>query len=104
MWQFFLSGAYSTGEVTPYAVKNGFTDVFGPDLAWWVTLILVVTALATAEVAYRAVKRNIAAMGVWKGSRRSKNAEELDVEVWQEMEKDPAVREILRSQAALAQV
>lgn len=101
-WQFFLSGAYSTKDVTPYAVRNGFTSVFGPDLAWWLTLIIVVGTLATGELAYRAVKRTLVAMGIWNwGSGRSKqNAEELSVEMWQEMEKDPAIKEMLKSQAA----
>jgi phospholipid-translocating ATPase len=58
---------------------------------------VVVAALAIVELVYRVVKRAAAArrlcgLGPRKGPR---NAEELDVEVWQEMEKDPAVREML---------
>jgi phospholipid-translocating ATPase len=101
-WQFFLSGAYSTKAVTPYAVRDGFTSVFGPDPAWWLTLIVVLGTLTTGELAYRAIKRTLVTMGLWNWDpRRSKpNAEEVGVEVWQEMEKDPAVKEMLKYEAA----
>lgn len=62
----------------------------------------VLGALAAAELAYRAVEHSLVAIGFWNWvSRRSEqNAEELAVEVWQEMEKDCAVRAVLKSQAA----
>lgn len=82
------------GDVTPYAVKHGFTSVFGKDLAWWLTLIAVLMALVTVEVAYRAVKRTI--VTTWRRNQLEKNAEEYSVETWQEMERDPAVREMLK--------
>lgn len=101
-WQLFLSGAYSTDAPTPYAVKHGFISVFGPDPAWWLTLIVVLSTLAVAETAYRALQRTLLARGFWRwGARHSEQtAEELGVEVWQEMEKDPAVRAMLKSRAA----
>ena len=108
------------GDVTPYAVKHGFTSIFGTDPVWWLTLIIVVGALAMGELAYRAVKRTLVAMGMWtwadlsrvrwkeafsgciRGqaptvwtSQPKQNAEELSVEMWQEMEKDPEIRKML---------
>lgn len=88
--------------MTPYAVKIGFTSVFGPDLAWWLTLIVVLGALAMGELAVRAVRRSLVVMGIWNwdpGHSRQ-NAEELGVEMWQELERDPAVKELLKSRAA----
>ncbi|KAB5545865.1 hypothetical protein GE09DRAFT_1132712 [Coniochaeta sp. 2T2.1] len=99
-WQFFLSGAYSTGEVSPYAVKHGFTSTFGPDWMWWLTLVVVLGALATGELAYRALQRSLRAMKIWKKrAAEERTAEELDVETWQEMEKYAEVGDMLRSQA-----
>lgn len=103
-WQFFLSGAYSTKAVTPYAVRDGFTSVFGPDLAWWLTLVVVLGLLATGEIAYGALNRTLVDMGSWhsESSARKQNAEEMDVELWQEMEKDPVIKQMLKEKAATA--
>lgn len=123
LWQFFLDAIYSTG-VSPYAVRGGFLHVFGSDPAWWATLCLVLGALITMECAYRSVKRTLVIMGlgkwgskwlsartwrkafggwwrgradtVWEGAGLERSVEEWGVEMWQEMERDPQVREMLR--------
>jgi phospholipid-translocating ATPase len=122
-WQGLLNVIYSH-DVTPYAVRNGFASVFGPDPSWWVTLVLVLAALITTECAYRSVKRTLVVMGLWKwgwkwlsgrtwkkafggwwrgnadtvwgGEGLERSVEEWGVEMWQEMEKDEGVREMLR--------
>lgn len=123
MWQVFLAGAYAPG-VWPYAVKNGFFSSFGPDPAWWVALFGALGVLACLELAYKAVKRNLIVAGLWKrgwkwlrwstwkaafwsspslgaGARWSEEGinkgclEEWDVELWQVMEQDPAIRDTL---------
>lgn len=122
-WNGFLSSAYA-GGVSPYAVRHGFATTFGSDLAWWLTLIVVVGVLTTAELGYRAVKRSLVVGGVWgwgswrkwlswaawkrvfrggvassvvwSGEGMQGSAEEWGVEMWQEMERDPGVRRMLR--------
>jgi len=121
VWQVFLAGVYAPG-VWPYAVREGFFSSFGPDPAWWVALIGVLGLLACLELAYKSVKRNLIVAGLWKfgwkwlrwstwktafwsspgsgavwtqeGTKGS--LEEWDVELWQVMEQDPAIRETLR--------
>jgi phospholipid-translocating ATPase len=123
VWQVFLAGVYAPG-VWPYAVKNGFFSSFGPDPAWWVALFGALGVLACIELAYKSVKRNLVVAGLWKlgwkwlkwstwraafwssspagagagwseeGTKGS--VEEWDVELWQVMEQDPAIRDTLR--------
>ena len=131
VWQVFLAGVYAPG-VWPYAVKNGFFSSFGPDPAWWVALFGALGALTCIELAYKAVKRNLIVAGLWKlgwkwlrwstwktafwsssgagagavwteeGTKGS--MEEWDVELWQVMEQDPAIRETLRRMSRFGHV
>ncbi|KAL2190051.1 phospholipid-translocating P-type ATPase [Thermothelomyces heterothallicus CBS 203.75] len=127
IWQVFLAGVYAPG-VWPYAVKDGFFSSFGPDPAWWAALFGALGVLACIELAYKSVKRNLIVAGLWKfgwkwlrwstwkaafgraaaagaaawteeGTRAS--LEEWDVELWQVMEQDPAIRETLRRMSRL---
>ncbi|KAH8895828.1 phospholipid-translocating P-type ATPase [Thozetella sp. PMI_491] len=122
-WQGFLSGIYST-DVNPYDVRDGLKLRFGQDPVWWLTLLGTLGMLATIELAYRAVKRNLVVMGLWTwgwkwfkrstwrevfraprsgmwpavqrdGDRDRSSVEEWDVELWQEMEQDPEIRKLL---------
>ncbi|KAK4236072.1 hypothetical protein C8A03DRAFT_36055 [Achaetomium macrosporum] len=121
LWQVFLAGVYAPG-VWPYAVKDGLFSSFGPDPAWWVALFGVLGLLASLELAYKSVKRNLMLAGLWKfgwkwlkwstwktafcstsgadfmwfGESTKGNPEEWDVDLWQVMEQDPAIRETLR--------
>jgi phospholipid-translocating ATPase len=100
IWNAILAAAYSPG-VSAYAVRKGFTLTFGSDPQWWLTLIVIIAILICMELAYKAVKRNLIIAGLWKWppwkeAALGESAEEWDLELWQEMEKDPAVRERLR--------
>ncbi len=121
VWQAFLAGVYAPG-VWPYAVRGGFFSSFGPDPAWWLALIGVLGLLACVELAYKSVKRNLIVAGMWRlgwkwlrwstwktafwsrpgggavwaGEGTKRALEEWDVELWQVMEQDPAIRETLR--------
>ena len=106
-------------------MRGGLQYEFGRDGAWWFTLVGVLGLLVSIELAYRAVKRNLVVMGLWTwgwkwlkgstwrealraprngmwpalerdGERDRNSAEEWNVELWQEMEQDPQVRELLR--------
>jgi phospholipid-translocating ATPase len=121
LWQVFLAGVYAPG-VWPYAVKDGLFSSFGPDPAWWVALFGVLGLLTSLELAYKSVKRNLMVAGLWKWGRKwlrwstwktafcstsransmwpeegtKGSPEEWDVNLWQMMEQDPAIRVTLR--------
>lgn len=120
-WQAFLSGVYPLAN-SPYDVRDGFISGFGKDPFWWLTLVTVLGVLAVVELGYKVLKRNLIVMGVWKyrwrwlswklwkkcaRQRRLPRlhldrheadfaAEKWDLELWQEMEQDPTVKERLR--------
>ncbi|KAJ9130364.1 Phospholipid-transporting ATPase [Pleurostoma richardsiae] len=119
LWQFTLAGLYAPSP-SPYAVRHAFWTTFGADLAWWATLGVVLAALVVLLVMFKTVKRTLVIHGLWrwrwgwlwgnggrgagglrgrKGAGFEGNLEEWDVTLWQELEKDPAVREKLRLMA-----
>ncbi|KAK7976779.1 uracil phosphoribosyltransferase [Apiospora arundinis] len=110
VWSALLGGIYNPG-VSPYAVRGGFTKSFGGDGIWWLTLIVVVALLMTTELVYKAIKRNLILARLWKWPPWKKsstdddgeaatgvveNLEEFHLEMWQELEQDPVIRERLR--------
>lgn len=101
-WNGFLSGIY-TRAPSPYAVRDGFAKTFGPDLVWWLTLIVMVTLLILMETIFRTFQRSLILAGLWRWPWvRKENdvcADEWRLELWQELEKDPAIRERLRKLA-----
>ncbi|CAK3898983.1 phospholipid-transporting ATPase DNF3 [Lecanosticta acicola] len=106
-WNGFMSAIYMN-NLSPYDVNGGFSDTFGAEWNWWLTFLVGFSVLATAELVYGATKRNLIASGAWppwkylpfKGVRHSESmAEDMDLELWQEMERDPAVREKLEMMA-----
>ncbi|KAI1377631.1 phospholipid-translocating P-type ATPase [Hypoxylon crocopeplum] len=99
-WNAFLAGVYAP-QPSPYPARDGFTETFGKDPLWWLILIVIVLALISIELVYKAVKRNMVVAGTWKWppwKRRSldDSLEEWGLDVWQELEKDPVTRERLR--------
>ena len=112
-WQGFLDGAYAR-KPSPYAARGGFSHTFGPDGLWWLTALAIVAALIVIETAYKAVKHRLVVAGLWRfppWRRKVRdgrngvddddddddgNAEDWDLELWQELERDPAVRQRLR--------
>jgi len=104
-WNGFMSAVYSD-NLSPYDVRGGFTKTFGNDWTWWLTLIIAFAILAVMELAYKSVRGYLLVVGMWppwmrtfRRRGRNRTAEELDVSVWQEMEKDPVIRGRLRELA-----
>lgn len=118
-WQGFLNGAYAQ-QPSPYAVRDGFSQTFGRDPLWWLTMLAVFLVLVVVETAYKAIQRRLVVAGLWRlpraltawtrifsrdsngnggdgvGGDGDGNVEDWHVELWQELEKDPAVRARLR--------
>ncbi|KAF2212436.1 hypothetical protein CERZMDRAFT_121244 [Cercospora zeae-maydis SCOH1-5] len=97
-WNGFMSAVYAN-NISPFNVKGGFQYVFGQDPMWWLTLLLAFGVLCTMEWGYSAAKRNLVLARCWppwkftKWHRdRNANAEDLELELWQEMEQDPVIR------------
>lgn len=100
-WNGFMSHIYGN-NLSPYDVRGGFHEVFGRDPNWWLTLLLAFGVLCTMEWAYAAAKRNLVVARCWppwKFTRwhrnRNGNAEDLELELWQEMEKDAMIQKQL---------
>ncbi|KAH6646172.1 hypothetical protein BKA67DRAFT_526309 [Truncatella angustata] len=86
-----------------YAVRNGFTKTFGGDSIWWLTLIIILAMLICIELGFKAIKRNLIVGGLWQWppwQRRAAGgaAEEWHLELWQELEQDPLMKERLRQE------
>ncbi|KLP04549.1 hypothetical protein CEK26_000925 [Fusarium fujikuroi] len=108
-WLSFLDAAYAGSPSGPYAIRNSFTEQFGADAVWWATLFIVLGLLGLFEIVLKCVKRLLLIAGLWDWppwgkSRRGENIEEWDVELWQELEQDPALRERLKRLARDEQV
>ncbi|KAF5595869.1 phospholipid-transporting ATPase DNF3 [Fusarium subglutinans] len=108
-WLCFLDAAYAGSPSGPYAIRNSFTELFGDDAVWWSTLFIVLGLLGLFEIVLKCVKRLLLIAGLWDWppwgkSRRGDNIEEWDVELWQELEQDPALRERLKRLARDEQV
>ena len=101
LWNGVLSSAYAPAP-SIYSVRHGFTDTYGKDPLWWATLFGVLGVLGMIEMVRKIVKRVLVGMGLWRWGMGAwgKGIEGLDVEVWQEMEKDPVVWEKLKKLAA----
>lgn len=114
LWQFFLAGMYSANP-SPYAVKHAFWTTFGADLNWWVTLLGVLIVLTVIQLVFKTAKRSLVRLGLWKGrwswlwscgrwrlqhrqgrTGFDKDLENWDLQLWQEMEQDPEIREKLK--------
>lgn len=103
-WNLFLDGVYAPNPSGTYAIANTFTHTWGRDATWWSTLFLVLGFLGLMEVGIKVVKRNLRVAGLlhwrpWKKTEAGENAAELEMEIWQELEQDPKMRERLRRMA-----
>ncbi|KAF9769474.1 hypothetical protein IL306_013081 [Fusarium sp. DS 682] len=108
-WLCFLDAAFGAKPSGPYAIRNSFTHRFGADAVWWATLFIVLGLMGLFEIVLKCVKRLLLIAGLWDWppwgkSRRGENIEEWDVELWQELEQDPALRERLKRLARDEQV
>ena len=75
LWNILLSISYSNNY--EYDVKGGILERFGRNPLWWMSLILILLACVLFEIIVRTVK------GVFFPT---------DVEIFQQLEKDPDVR------------
>jgi phospholipid-translocating ATPase len=103
-WLSFLDAAYAPQPSGPYAIRDSFTTLFGDDAVWWATLFIVLGLIGLFEIVLKCVKRLLLMHGLWDWppwgkSRRGENIEEWDVELWQELEQDPALRARLKRMA-----
>ena len=76
LWNIVLSFTYANNF--EYGVKDGILERFGRNPLWWCSLIAIVVSCVLFEIGVRTVK------GVFFPT---------DVEVFQQLEKDPAVRQ-----------
>lgn len=88
-------------SVSTYAVRDGFTKTFGADALWWLTLIITTGLLICFELGFKAVKRNMIIGGLWqwppwKKRAASDSVEEWHLELWQELEQVPEIKEKLK--------
>ena len=96
-WNLFMASVYAN-NISPYNVKHGFTGSFGRDLNWWLGLVIAFAILVVGEMGFKAVKRRLLEAVAWPPWKRrvrvwrERNAEELDVGLWQEMEKEGLVQ------------
>ena len=100
-WLSFLDGVYSRTPDGPYYIRDAFTKGFGRDAVWWATLFATLGILGLIELAAKTFKRNMLVAGMWhwppwKTRQLSDNVEDWDLQIWQEMEKNPTVRDRLR--------
>ncbi|KAH7026371.1 P-type ATPase [Microdochium trichocladiopsis] len=112
-WCAFLAGIYPL-QPSPYAGRQGLFETFGKDPIWWATGIAICVVLICVEMAYKTIKRSMVIAGwwtfpPWKQHSTSRDmrgeagmavnessCEKWDLEIWQELEMDPAVRAGLR--------
>ncbi|KAL2075779.1 hypothetical protein VTL71DRAFT_722 [Oculimacula yallundae] len=79
LWTLLLSIVFTPGKTYPlYSIKNGFTKGYGRDLLWWLVLILTLAALTLLELGVSSVRK-----AFWP----------TDVDLFQELQRDPSVRE-----------
>ena len=83
-WNFILTSIYTNNVV--YDVKDGFLDRFGRNALWWLTLVLIVSSFWAFEIAVKILRAS------WAPS---------DVDVFQELEKDPVIRARFEEAAAV---
>lgn len=98
-WNAFLSAAYSD-NLSPYDVQHGFVHGFGSEPCWWFVLIVILALLFAIELSLKYVQRAWAVGGSrppWKrkSQERPTNAEEIDVQIWQELQKEADIQEKL---------
>ncbi|KAK3726094.1 drs2 neo1 protein [Vermiconidia calcicola] len=101
-WIAFLSFAYSD-NLSPFDIKHSLEEDYGKDPVWWLVLLVTLAVLVAIELVWKTLRRDMALAGWWPPWRRrrnasdnAKNSEELDLEVWQEMQREPAIREKLK--------
>lgn len=104
-WTAFLNGVYALGPSGAYNIRDTFTQAWGRDPTWWLTMIVVLGIMGFLELAAKTLKRNLTIWGLWnwppwrQRRRYGNNVEEWGLGFWQEMEQDPVVWERFKSMA-----
>ncbi|KAM0462983.1 hypothetical protein ACHAPV_003108 [Trichoderma viride] len=103
-WLAFLDGVYAGTPSGDYDIRHTFTKLWGADAVWWSTVFIVLAFLGMIELLFKAAKRGMLVAGLWhwppwQRKKMGDNVEEWDLELWQEMEQDPAVRRKLAKMA-----
>lgn len=102
-WLSFLDGVFAATS-GPYSIRGSFTKQFGLDVVWWATLFGVLAMLGLFEMILKTLKRALQLAGLWqfppwKTIGLSDDLTQWDLELWQELEQNPAVREQLKKMA-----
>ncbi|POR36537.1 Phospholipid-transporting ATPase [Tolypocladium paradoxum] len=100
-WIAFLDGVYAPEPSGPYAIRHTFRNAWGKDAVWWSTVFIVLAFLGLMELCGKTLKRQMLVAGLWqwppwKRGGLGESVEEWDLELWQELEQDPAMRERLK--------
>ncbi|KAI9150845.1 putative phospholipid-transporting ATPase [Paramyrothecium foliicola] len=103
LWLYHLIISISSdASAGPYSVKAGMLQIFGRDVAWWMSLIWSLGALMLMEIVLRTAKQNrfvrLGLSWVWALVGKSETGggvrpgfQDWEPRLWQEMENDPAV-------------
>lgn len=102
-WLSFLDGVFAATS-GPYSIRGSFTKEFGLDVVWWATLFGVLALLGLFEMILKTLKRALQLSGLWQFPPwttvgLSEDLTQWDLELWQELEQNPAVREQLKKMA-----
>ncbi|KAM5355922.1 hypothetical protein ACJ41O_002568 [Fusarium nematophilum] len=100
-WLSFLDGVFAKVPSGTYNIRDSFTQLFGDDAVWWSSLFIVLGLIGLMEITMKCSKRLLLIAGLWewppwRRSRRGDNIEEWSLELWQELEQDPAMRQRLK--------
>lgn len=94
LWNIILSSIYSDNTI--YKVKGAFLSGYGRQLSWWATLGVILAAVATLEIGWRALRWvigdhswTVCQWGWFKVKLRIPGP--TDAEVFQCLEKDPVL-------------
>ncbi|OAA71609.1 ATPase, P-type, phospholipid-translocating, flippase [Cordyceps fumosorosea ARSEF 2679] len=104
LWLVFLDNIFPRSALPTYEIRHSMGR-WGRDPAWWMTLFAVLSLLGLLEMTLKVAKRHLILAGVWKwppwrgSAGLSENVEEWDVEMWQELEQNPAVKARLKLMA-----
>lgn len=105
-WAFHVVAGFIFKDIviSPYAVAGGMMETFGPDLAWWATLGLILACLGVLEVTVTTIRQRLSGRasssssktkGGGGGGGGSSSTEEgvrlaeMGTQVWKELERDP---------------
>ncbi|KAF2434018.1 phospholipid-translocating P-type ATPase [Tothia fuscella] len=84
LWNIILSFVYHKNKI--YNVKSGFTDRFGRNPVWWLTLILILISVLAFELGVQSLRN-----AYWT----------TDTDVFQELERDVEVRKRFEEASAM---